>query len=55
MQCRERKDAWLMQRGEGRVVDNGFDRGRIDIVVDRGCGDVVVDDVDIRRLRQYNK
>ena len=31
-QCRVEKGAWLIQRGEGHGVDNGIDRGRVDVV-----------------------
>ena len=56
--CRERKDVWLIQRGEGRADDvergghgvgNGLDRGRLGVVgVDKWptC---------VERPRQYNK
>ena len=49
----EREGMQAMQRGKGRGVDNGLDRGRVDVFVDRGHVVVVDDDVDIGRPRQF--
>ena len=62
MQAMQRGEGrlWLIQRGEGRADD--VERVGHDVRngLDRGCVDVVVDDVDkmparVRRPRQYNK
>ena len=45
--CREGKDTWLMQRGEGYGVDNGLDRGRVTLLIK--CLP------DLGRPRQYKK
>ena len=45
----------MMKTGDGNGVANGLDRGRGDVVVDRGGVNFVVDDFDRGRPRQYDK